>query len=453
MIRLESITQRLIFLHVVVIVVAAIVIPIVLFLFLDADVDRLQQNALRLQAEAVARNLGRSSDGELSLELPSSLRHQYSEAYGRYYYVVLDDKGAVVFSSSQRRSPFAAISDQSAPFAYFEFANSQQNITGVSLRTEVAGQVLFLQVAENLSHRDVLLDDVVKDYFYRAGIVIAPILLILCVIDILIFRRAMAPIVQASDEASKIGPSRLGTRLTTKKIPLEIASLVSAINGALDRLEIGFRKQQEFAADAAHELRTPLAILRARVETMQDSKTETVLLGEIDSMSRTIAQLLDAAEIESIVIRPDEVADLRAVCVEMAEFMAPLALSAGKAISLSGTENPVRVHGNFEMLRRAVRNLVENAIKHTPLGTTVDIEVLENGVVRVSDNGTGIAGDVRDRIFERRLRVNVGESAPEGAGLGLSIVKRIVEAHEGQIEVESSREAGTKFTLSFPLAA
>lgn len=450
MIRFRSITRRLIFLHVVVIVIAAIVIPYVLFLFLDADVDRLQQNALKLQAQAVAKNLARTPDGKLSLELPSSLRHQYSEAYGRYTYAVLDENGTVLFSSSHRKKPIAEFKPQSSEVSYFEFS-SPENIFGLTLRTEVGGQILFLQVAENLSHRDVLLDDVVRDYFLRAALVIAPILLVLFFIDISIFRRAMRPILHASTEASQISPSRIGVRLSTKDIPREIASLVAAINQALDRLELGFRKQQEFAADAAHELRTPLAILRARVETLADRKTGAVMLSEIDSMTRTIGQLLDAAEVESIGIGPNEVADLRAVCQEIAEFVAPLALAASKTISLTGTESPVAVKGNSEMLRRAVRNLVENAIKHTPPGTAVEIEVNENGVVSVSDNGGGIPENERDRIFERRLRFNVNEASPQGAGLGLSIVKRIVEEHEGRITVESSANA-TKFRMSFPLA-
>lgn len=452
MLRFKSITRRLIFLHILVIVVAAVVIPFVLFLFLDADVDRLQQNALRLQAEAVARNLSRTPDGKFTLELPQSLLHQYSEAYGRYAYAVLAPDGTVLFSSSQQKKPITKFEEQSSDVSYFEFANESENVIGVSLRTDVGGQTLFLQVAENLNHRDVLLDDVVRDYFVRAALVIAPILLALFLIDIMIFRRAMQPVVRASAEASQISPSRIGMRLTTKEIPSEIASLVAAVNEALGRLELGFRKQQEFAADAAHELRTPLAILRARVETLADKNAGAMLLAEIDSMTRTIGQLLDAAEIESIVINPNEIADLREICLEVAAFIAPLALIEKKTISLTGTENPVPVRGNSEMLRRAVRNIVENAIKHTPPRTAVDIHVGDNGVVAISDNGKGIAADELDRVFERRLRFNTGDTSPEGAGLGLSIVKRILDAHQGSISVESSAQTGTRFTMSLPLA-
>jgi len=450
--RFKSITSRLIFLHVVVLFVAAILIPLVLFWFLDADVDKLQRRALRQQAEAIARHLTDNADGRLSLDLPQGLRDQYSEAYGRYSYTVFDNNGAILFSSSQRKPPIFAFEDHRVELKYFEVTTSQHNFIGASLRKQIGARILYLQVTEDLNHRDVLLDDVVRDFFLRAAVTIAPILLLLLIIDILIFRRTIKPIVEASLQASQISPARLGLRLATKNIPSEIASLVSAVNQALDRLERGFRKQQEFAADAAHELRTPLAILRARLETLPNEQMSRVLLHDIDNMTRTVAQLLDAAEIESMVIGPDEVADLQAVSTDIAEFIAPLALSEKKSIALGGADVPVLVKGNSEMLRRALRNIVENAIKHTPAGTLVEIEVSAAGSVSVTDTGKGIATEERERIFERRLKANTNQRAADGAGLGLSIVKRIVEAHEGSIVVAGAPERGTKFIMSIPLA-
>lgn len=447
MFRFRSITTRLVFLHVLVVIIAAIFIPFMLFWLLDSDVDSLQQNALKQQAESIARNLSRNSEGKLSLDLPSGLRHQYSDAYGRYSYVVLDSSGTVLFASSPSRKPIIPFVEQRAEVRFFESAGQQHNIVGTSLRRVVGGQTLYLQVAENINHRDVLLDDVVRDFFQRAALVTAPILLVLLLIDIFIFRRALQPILQASDQASQISPARLDLRLTIKEIPQEIASLVAAVNQALDRLELGFRRQQEFAADAAHELRTPLAILRARVETLQDRKFGAALLHDIDSMTRTIGQLLDAAEIESIVIDPGEVADLRSVSREIAEFIAPLALSEQKSIALTGTEQSVFVKGNSEMLRRAIRNLVENAIKHTPVGTAVEIRVDEDGSVSVSDTGEGVAASDREKIFERRLKGDANMLSAEGAGLGLSIVKRIVEAHGGRILLDSNENGGARFTI------
>ena len=133
--------------------------------------------------------------------------------------------------------------------------------------------------------------------------------------------------------------------------------------------------QREFTADAAHELRTPLTILRSRVDTLADRGASKALHQDIEGMARIISQLLDIAELDTFSIDPLEKADLRAICAEVAEFAAPLALAKGKNIALSGSDAPVWVNGNPEMLSRAIRNLVENAINYSPPGTTVEIVV------------------------------------------------------------------------------
>src|SRR5581483_11274379 len=118
-------------------------------------------------------------------------------------------------------------------------------------------------------------------------------------IDIVIFRRALRPLVDASEMAQKINPKRTDVRLSPKKIPNEILPLVQAVNQALDRLEAGFRVQREFTADAAHELRTPLTILRSRIDTLADRQVAEALRQDIAGMSRIVSQLLDIAELET----------------------------------------------------------------------------------------------------------------------------------------------------------
>src|SRR5262249_13532986 len=157
--------------------------------------------------------------------------------------------------------------------------------------------------------------------------------------------------------------------------------------------------QREFTADAAHELRTPLTVLRSRIDALLDRGTASVLHKDIEGMARIVTQLLDIAELESFSIQPSDKADLRAICAEVAEFAAPLALAQDKSIALSGTEKPVWVKGNAEMLSRAIRNLVENAINYSPPGTTVEIVVDANGMVRVLDEGPGVPDDDRELIF------------------------------------------------------
>ncbi len=151
-------------------------------------------------------------------------------------------------------------------------------------------------------------------------------------------------------------------------------------------------------------MRTPLTILRSRVDALADRGISKALHQDIEGMARIVSQLLDIAELETFSIDPLERADLRAICAEVAEFAAPLALAKGKNIALSGSDAAVWVNGNPEMLSRAIRNLVENAINYSPRGTTVEIVVETGGMVRVLDEGPGIKEDERELIFQRLQR-------------------------------------------------
>jgi signal transduction histidine kinase len=292
-----------------------------------------------------------------------------------------------------------------------------------------------------------LIDDIVADFFPRVSWITLPILLMLLAIDILIFRRALSPVLEASQTARTISPTRTEVRLPTEAMPREIVPLVTAVNQALERLEQGFRTQREFTADAAHELRTPLTILRARIDQLENTQIRDALRKDIAGMSRVVSQLLDIAELETFVVDPAEKADLQSISAEVAAFIAPLALAQGKSVALMGTKNPVWIKGNPETLFHAIRNLAENAINHTQQGTTVEIEVAETGTVRVLDDGPGIPDGERELIFRRFWRRD--RRQPGSAGLGLSIVSRIVEAHAGSIAVTNRAGGGAAFALSF----
>lgn len=451
MLRSKSILRRIIFLHAVALLVTAILLPIILFWSLGQDVERLQQGGMREHAERIARYLNLEPAGNWSLELPASLRDQYSEAYGRYSYVVLDDAKNAIFTSHSGPAPLYPVKDDPALIEFFESSipGGGRSITGASLKVNVDGRIAWVQVAEDLSHRDVLLDDVVANYFSRVLWITVPTLLLLLAIDFVIFRRAVRPLLHASEQAQSISPKRIGVRLPTNDIPNEIRPLLLAVNQALDRLEQGVRAQRDFAADAAHELRTPLAILRARIESHPDKEAGKILVRDVTAMTRVVNQLLDATELETIVIDPTERADLHEICVEIAGFMAPLALARGVRVAVTDIAKPVIIQGNSEMLRRAVRNLVENALNHTKDDSTVKIVLTPDGTVSVRDRGPGVAPDEREIIFDRFWR----RDQRLGAGLGLSIVKRIVDAHGGTVTVENRLGGGAVFSMHFAVVS
>jgi signal transduction histidine kinase len=446
----NSILSRILFLHVVAVVITATIMPFLLYWLQSSDVDNLQRRALQVQAEAIARHLVARAGDSWSLDLPTGLRDQYSEAYGRYAYAVLDGAGRVLFSSRKDWAPIFPVDGQRTTVSFHTAQRGGQTVVGETLAKQVSGQRVWVQVAEDLGHRDVLVDDVVDNFFANVGWVTAPILLLLLATDIIIFRRALQPLLLASQRASQVSPQNIDVRLPVDGIPHEIRALVDAVNAALDRLERGFRRQREFAADVAHELRTPLSILRTRIDTLRDQHDAKALHRDVEIMSRVVSQLLDAAEMEVHVVGPSDRADVHGICAEVAESVAPLALAQGKTIALTGAERGVWIRANADMLRLAIRNLVDNAINHTPRERHVSIVVGELGTVSILDEGTGVPLADRERIFERFWRRDRHQSG--GAGLGLSIVKRIAEAHGARITVDNRPSGGANFSMQFLLA-
>lgn len=443
-ISLSSTTSRIIFLHVVAIVLTAIFMPLVLFWLLSQETKSLHQRSMAEQASAIARYLKVSPSGSATLMLPGSLQAQFSRQYGRYFYAIIDREGGLVASSIG--APLFPIGVSSGD-GELDVEIGDSRIEGVSIREQIAGRPFTIQVGEDLSHRDVLTDDIVANFFLRVSWISIPILLLLLTVDIVIFGRALRPLRRASKEAQEIGPSRTDIRLTTGGIPSDIRPLVEAINQALDRLDNGFRVQREFTADAAHELRTPLAILRARLEEVSDPRLRRQLQADIDLMGRIVGQLLEIAELDSLGSGPMERLDINTLAKKLVGDMAPLAVRMNRELAWNGDAGQAWINGHSEMLYRALRNLVENALRHTPPGTTVEVSVDDEGTVRISDQGPGIAADERELIFQRFWRRE--RSRSEGAGLGLSIVRKIVDAHEAKLLVENRPEGGAVFEIRF----
>lgn len=448
MFRFRSIVGRAIALHLAAIVVTSILMPLALYSMLKYAAQDLHERALREQADELVRLIDRAPDGTLQVHLTPRLADLYSSDYRRYSYAVGDKSGHVLISSFPDGRAITRIPPPVDKTFTFSGRYDGTDIFGISEPVEIAGEKLWIEVSQDLAHRDVLIDDIVADFFSRVGWITAPILLVLLAIDVAIIRRALHPVVAASNLVERIGPLHTDLRLPEVSMPREVRPLVHAVNQALDRLEEGFRGQREFTADAAHELRTPLAILRTQIDMIGDRELAKSLRHDVETMSRLVNQLLEMAELDTVVIGRSETADLVAVSAETAAFLAPIAVAQDKRVAVAGARHPILVIGNAEMLGRAVRNLVENALAHTPPRTTVEIEIDPEGAILVSDRGPGVALADREQIFRRfwrRDRRRQGSS-----GLGLSIVARIAERHGATISVADRAGGGAVFTLAFP---
>lgn len=449
MFRSRSVVGRAIALHLLAIAVTSVFMPLALYLMLKYAAQDLHERALREQAAELAELISRGADGALHLHLTPRLQDLYSIDYGRYSYAIGDASGRVLMSSFTDGRAITPTAPPISEEISFSGRYDGSDVFGLSVPLEIAGQKIWIEVSQDLAHRDVLIDDIVADFFSRVGWITAPILLLLLAIDVFIIRRALKPVIGASRLAERIGPLHTDLRLPESEMPSEVQPLVHAVNQALDRLEEGFRSQREFTADAAHELRTPLAILRMQIDMIGDRELAQSLRNDVENMSRLVNQLLEMSELESFVIEPSETADLVTVSTEIAGFLAPIALAQSKRVAVTAVRKPVLVAGSADMLGRAVRNLVENALVHTPRGTTVEIDVSPAGAISVADRGPGVPAGEREHIFRRFWRRD--RRRPGSSGLGLSIVTGIAERHNATISVSDRPGGGAVFTLAFPV--
>ena len=257
-------------------------------------------------------------------------------------------------------------------------------------------------------------------------------------------QRLLRPLRKASHQAMQVGPQSLATRLGEKGLPSEILPLVHAFNQALDRLEAGFRNQQRFLADAAHELKTPLALLRGQIEMGGAGQTEQ-LLGDVDQLARQVQQLLLLSEVSDASSFQPETIHLLRLAQEVLKFLAPLAEKRGIRMVLNFDDSRALAKGDRMALFVLLKNLLENALKFSPPDSTVTLTLGTNAIT-VSDAGPGIAPEHLPLVFERFWRAP--ESQHEGAGLGLAICLEIARSHGWQLSARTLAP-GAEFSLVF----
>lgn len=264
----------------------------------------------------------------------------------------------------------------------------------------------------------------------------------------LVVRNAFKGMRRAAAHAEKIDIEDRGVRLPVEGIPTEISPLVKAVNGALDRLDKGYERHKRFLVDAAHELRTPVAILNTRITSLPQTPERARLLQDTARLSILTDQLLDIQRLgrqSEHLVRVDLVAAARGVVLDLA----PMAFAAGYEMSFEPAAEELFVNGDQTAIERAVTNLVQNAIEHGGNAGRIAIAIKRPATVEIADEGAGVPDTERDKIFEPFYRLR---QRGHGAGLGLNLVQEIMQMHGGRIELACGEEKGACFRMVFPAA-
>jgi heavy metal sensor kinase len=282
--------------------------------------------------------------------------------------------------------------------------------------------------------------------------------------------KALKPVDNITQTARLITSQNLNQRIKPPKVKDEIARLIETFNEMISRLDQSFRQIKQFTSDASHELKTPLTILKGEVEvTLRKERTSPEYqqtlksnLEEINRMSQIVDDLLLLSKVDSGELRLNKGdINLTEILNEVVSQMNILAHSRKLRIETSNHHEDIHIFGDALRIRELFLNLISNGIKYTEEGSSIHITLLkdnrydlENPFVKiiVSDTGIGIAKEDQERIFDRFFRVDKARSREQGgSGLGLSICKWIVKAHQGEIEVESEIGKGSSFIVKLPL--
>lgn len=459
----DSVRTRLTFWYAGVLAVSLIVFAILVYYAAARIFYARQDESLRSTAETVASAYVQELDEEGSVATANDVVLAQMVFPNRYVEVVDAEGRVVAWSSNLTGRPINVppeVLSEARRQRIGYLAQSGLRIAVVPLSSDPKRQLGFAVVAEPLKVIEEGLRRLRRDFF--AGV---PLILLLASLGgYFLARKSLSPIALMSEQTRRITAEKLSLRLDVPNPRDEVGRLATTINALLARLDAAFSEQQRFIADASHELRTPVAVLRGEAEVALGKEREireyqealTLIKDEAERLTRIVENLFLLARQPIATPSPvEEPLHLDEVVAECARAARVLATQKGVRLSIRNSLPRVPLQGDDEMLKRMVLNLLDNAVKYTATGGEICVALAadnERARIVVTDTGVGIPADDQARIFDRFYRVDKTRSrALGGAGLGLSIARLIAEAHGGMISVESAAGRGSTFTVELPL--
>jgi heavy metal sensor kinase len=459
---LDSVRTRLTFWYVGVLALSLIGFALVIYYAAAAIFYERQDESLRSTAQTVASAYMEELEEEKSVAKANEVV-MTELVFPDRYVLVTDNLGQATASSRNFAGQNLQLSTTTLNLAHARgFSYATTNGIRVAIVPLSADRSLgFAAVAEQLSVIDVGLSRLRRDFM--AGVLL--ILVLATASGYFLARKSLLPIASMNSQTKLITAERLSSRLDVRNPRDELGRLATTINELLTRLENSFRGQQRFIADASHELRTPLAVLRGETEvalgktrsTGEYRESLTLIQDEAERLSRIVEDLFILAgqplDVPPALVRKQlSLNELLNHCVRAAQV---LAIQKNLDLRIDSGSTPTILKGDDELLKRMMLNLLDNAVKYTPAGGEIAVKLVKqngNAQIVVRDTGIGIPEMDQPHVFDRFYRVDKARSRSlGGAGLGLSIVRWIVEAHEGRIDLISAPGRGSEFIVQLPL--
>lgn len=370
---------------------------------------------------------------------------QHESLKNEIAYRVLDASGQVVLSSAAGEAFWPKSGAASRlERGRFEFARAGVAMRGATESVEHHGEIWFLQFAASTRLFHLIYGDLALP-FAGVGLVLfsSVLLLVFGVVGYVTLRFALRPLREISASSAAISPQSLHVRLQTNRVPTEIEPLVESFNRTLARLEHGYRVQQEFLATAAHELKTPLTLIRGQIELGVDEKSREVLLQDISHMGRQVQQLLHLAEASEPQNYEFTSVDAESLVFDVMNYLDRLAEQHGVSVVVAVEPGAMLPCADRGALFTLLKNLLENAIQHSRAGGMVQLRAASN-LISVRDEGPGVSSEDLPKLFTRFWRGT--DRRDLGAGLGLSICREIATAHGWDLRARRA-EPGMIFDL------
>ncbi len=393
------------------------------------------------------------------IELSTAASGEYSEKLSGHYYQIVDSQGKTLVLSqslSLANASMPVVQGASKPVYMTVRGPDNVPIRMISQSFDFSIGKLTFQAGDTLRDTYELLRS-----FYSLILIVFPIVFVLCGIGVFaVTGWSLRSLKAFTSKIGQITGENLSERIPEEGVATELRPLASSFNTMLGRLEESFSKQQQFLSDASHELRTPTTIIKSfcditlSKERGADEYREALSkVGQsVNRMCDIINRILVVSRLDSktIQLKPVKV-DLMMMMKEVLKLIEISAANKGIAINLAGESATIK--GDREGLTEVFTNLVENAVKYNRENGRINITVGSNGnaaVVTVEDTGIGIPRGETEKIWDRFYRVDASRGVTVGSGLGLSIVKTIVEAHGGRVEVNSEPGKGSIFKVYLP---